>query len=177
MKWLNEPPHWQDEQGKITIEGQPDTDFWRVTRHDYIVDNGHFYYQPVEGNFSATVKVTGDYAELYDQAGLMIRESEAVWVKCGIEFVDGVHYASVVITRDFSDWSIVPLENPSSMWFRVSRIDTTIEVYYSHDGQDFVLFRQGYLTATPTLQVGMMVAVPKGAGFTAIFENFMVKSL
>ncbi len=177
MIWLNEPKNWRDENGVVSIHGMPDTDFWRVTRHDFIVDNGHFYHQQVEGNFNATVKVTGDYAELYDQAGLMIRGNELVWIKCGIEYVEGVQYASAVITRDFSDWSIVPLENPRSMWFRVSRIDSAVEVYYSHDGEAFTMFRQGYLTETTLLQVGMMVAVPRGKGFKATFEHFSIETL
>ena len=60
-------------------------------------------YETVTGDFTATVKITGNYAVLYDQAGLMVRESETVWMKCGIEYLEGVQQASAVITRDFSD--------------------------------------------------------------------------
>ena len=74
--------------------------------YGFIRDTGHFHYQAITGNFSATVKVTGQYEVLYDRAGLMIREDERTWLKCGIEFVGGMQYASTVVTREHSDWSL-----------------------------------------------------------------------
>jgi uncharacterized protein len=175
MNWYNEPKQWQHQNGKLTITADPDTDFWRVTRHDFIKDDAPFYYQDVTGDFTASVKVTGDYAALYDQAGLMLRESASVWLKCGIEFLDGVQQASAVITRDFSDWSIVPLpDNPPAIWIRIERTSTAVEVSFSRDGQSYHLIRQGYLSAAPTLQIGMMCAAPKGSGFDVTFEDFTV---
>jgi regulation of enolase protein 1 (concanavalin A-like superfamily) len=82
------------------------------------------------------VKVSGEYQELYDQAGIMVRLDEANWLKCGIEFVEGVQQVSAVVTRDYSDWSVVPLpHNPASLWVRVTRRGTAVEVQYSLDGE------------------------------------------
>ena len=33
----------------------------------------------------------------------MVRLDEANWLKCGIEFVEGVQQVSAVVTRDYSD--------------------------------------------------------------------------
>jgi hypothetical protein len=178
MEWLNEPASWQKEGDKVIMTADAKTDFWRKTRHDFIVDNGHFYFQPVTGNFTASVKVTGDYRALYDQAGMMLRLDEMTWVKCGIEFMEGVQYASAVVTRQFSDWSIVPLTgSPKSMWFRVSRINEAVEVEYSLDGKDYQMFRQAYFTEAETIQVGLMCAAPQGDGFTATLEDFQIRQL
>jgi len=148
-----------------------------VTLHNFIADNGHLFYQSISGDFTAEVKVTGHYATLYDQAGLMLREDEKTWIKCGIEYVEGTQYASAVITRSFSDWSVVPLAaNPNSTWFRLVRTGSAVEVYYSLNGSDFTMIRQGYLTETPTLLVGMICASPKGDGFTTTFEDFKLHS-
>ncbi|NDJ60807.1 MAG: DUF1349 domain-containing protein [Chloroflexi bacterium] len=175
MHWYNEPKTWQASGGKLIVTADAKTDFWRVTLHDFIKDDAHFFYQDVAGDFTATVKITGAYAALYDQAGLMVRESETVWLKCGIEFLDGVQQASAVITRAFSDWSIVPLtDNPASIWIRAKRIGTAVEVYFSRDGAAFTLIRQGYLSAAETLQVGRMCAAPQGDGFQVTFEDFAV---
>jgi len=175
MQWYNEPQQWQHDDNKLTVQCDGKTDYWRVTRHGFIKDDAPFYYETVSGDFTATVKITGDYAALYDQAGLMVRESETVWMKCGIEYLEGVQQASAVITRDFSDWSVLPLpDNPVSIWIRVERIKEAIEVYFSVDGENFTMIRQGYLTTTEDLQVGMMCAAPTGDGFEVKFEGFIV---
>jgi uncharacterized protein len=177
MNWYNEPAQWQQQDDTITMTAGAKTDFWRVTRHDFIKDDAPFYYTEVTGDFTATVKITGQYAALYDQAGLMVRESETVWMKCGIEYVGDVQQASVVMTRDFSDWSIVELaDNPASVWVKVERFGAALEVSYSRDGQDYTLMRQGYLSAAASLQVGMMCAAPQGDGFEVAFDGFTVKT-
>ncbi len=175
MNWLNEPTAWSQDTNKITVTSDAQTDFWRVTRHNFIADNGHFYYQEITGDFSVLVKISGEYTDLYDQAGLMVRQDELVWMKCGIEFLNGVQQASAVVTRDFSDWSVVPLAgNPSSVWFKVLRIGSAIEVSYSLDNHDYSMIRETYLSEKATLQVGLMIAAPKGTGFKATFEDFQI---
>lgn len=175
MKWYNEPTTWQEQDNKLLVKVGGKTDYWRVTLHDFIKDDAPFYFQRVVGDFTTTVKVTGAYAALYDQAGLMVRESETVWMKCGIEYLNGVQQASAVITREFSDWSIIPLEdNPPYIWIRVKRIGSAIEVYFSRDNASYTLIRQGYLSAQDELQVGMMCAAPQGDGFEVTFESFAI---
>lgn len=108
----------------------------------------------------------------------MVRVDEANWLKCGIEYVDGVQQASAVVTRDFSDWSVVPLpDNPPSVWLRVMRKAEAVEVYYSLDGERYALLRMSYLTPAETIQVGPMCAAPEGNGFPAIFEGFVIHQL
>lgn len=175
MQWLNPPPDFKDDGGSITVMTAPDTDYWRKTVHDFIADDGHFYYEMVSGDFEAVVKVRGAYNTLYDQAGFMLRQDEYVWIKCGIEYVEGEQLASAVITRDFSDWSVAPLDdNPESTWFKLKRMGGSVEVYYSRDGADYTMLRQGYLTDTLELQLGLMCCSPKGQGFTVTFESFTV---
>jgi regulation of enolase protein 1 (concanavalin A-like superfamily) len=105
MKWMNEPASTKITDGKIIVRSRPKTDFWRKTFYGYITDNGHFFHLPVKGEFTLEARVAGEYAALYDQAGLMARLDAENWVKCGTELVDGKRHASVVFTRDFSDWS------------------------------------------------------------------------
>lgn len=176
MKWFNEPPRWTAENGNIVITSAGKTDFWRKTHYGFIRDNGHFYYQTVSGDFVVEVKISGQYNALYDHAGLMIRLDELTWIKCGIEFVNGAQHASAVITREFSDWSVLPLvQNPPSLWLRVSRTKEAVEVQYSVDGTAYHLLRMGYLTTAETLQVGVMCASPEGEGFTTVFEGFAIR--
>jgi hypothetical protein len=186
MQWLNEPAQWSHINHQVLLTTNPKTDFWRKTHYGFIRDNGHFYYQTVAGDFTAEVKITGQYQVLYDQAGLMVREDETTWLKCGIEYVEDVQNVSAVVTRDFSDWSVMPLlQPPESLWLRVQRraeatgLPATrapqrdaIEVQYSLNGEDYQMLRLAYLTRTETVQVGLMAASPQGEGCEILFEDF-----
>ncbi len=178
MEWLNPPLLWQADGDKLILTTNSSTDFWRKTHDGGIRDNGHFYFQPVAGDFTADVKLSGRYRNLYDQAGLMARLDEITWLKCGIEYVDGIQHVSAVVTRDFSDWSVVPLpHNPPTIWLRLARHGITWEVHYALDGERYHLLRQAYLTSADTVQVGLMGCSPKGQGFQAVFENFRIHAL
>jgi hypothetical protein len=178
MEWYNEPPIWNAQGNTITITSAGKTDFWREPHYGFIRDNGHFFYQQVNKGFMVEVKVSGDYRDLYDQAGLMLRLDEANWLKCGIEFVEGVQQVSAVVTRDYSDWSVVPLpDNPALLWMRVHRRGTAVEVQYSLDGNQYTMLRLGYLTPVETVNVGVMCASPQGNGFPMKFEGFTINGL
>jgi hypothetical protein len=176
MQWENEPERWVETDGRLVVGVEGDTDCWRVTLHDFVQDDAHFYHRDANGDFTATVVVAGDYGAQYDQAGLMLREDEETWLKCGIEYVDGVQHASVVVTREFSDWSVVALDaDPGSVRFRVERTGPAVEVSFTEDGAEYTLLRQAYLSDAETLRVGPMAAAPTGGGFEATFEGFAVE--
>ena len=174
MEWLNEPPRWRENGELIEVTAGPRTDFWRKTHDGGIRDNGHFYHRSVNGDFRAGVKVSGRYAGQYDQAGLMVRLDKTCWLKCGVELLNGVQQASAVVTRNWSDWSVVPLANPPAIWLDVVRSGATLEVSYSLDGQATTMIRQAHLTEVARLDVGIMIASPTGPGFSATFEGFSV---
>lgn len=177
MKWRNPPDDYQEgADGRVSFTVPAQTDYWRVTFHDFIKDDGPFYYRKIEGDFEATVKFSGNYTTRYDQAGLMVRESKKVWMKCGVEFTeDGMQHASTVITRDFSDWSILPIpSNPETIWFKAKRTKECIETFYSLDGETYIQIRQGYLTTKHKLEVGIVAAAPRGDGFDVVFDDLQI---
>ena len=176
MQWLNEPIKWDIQNDTITVISTRNTDFWRTTHYGFIRDNGHFYYQQVTGNFIVEVKVSGKYRDLYDQAGLMVRLDHNNWLKCGIELVEGIQQVSAVVTRDYSDWSIVPMsDDPAAIWLRITRQDEAIKIYYSLDAKKYTMLRMAYLTSVEALDVGIMCASPQGKGFKTTFEQFEIQ--
>lgn len=178
MQWIHEPPAWSEEGSMLTVTTGPKTDFWRKTHYGFVRDNGHMYAKYVSGNFVADVKVVGDFRDLYDHAGLMVRLDETTWLKCGVEYVKGVQYISAVVTRDYSDWSVVPAPlGMNSLWIRVIRQGDAVEVHYSLDGEQFQMLCMAHLTTADTLAVGPMCASPEGNGFTVHFEDFRVMAL
>jgi regulation of enolase protein 1 (concanavalin A-like superfamily) len=175
MKWLNEPKHWQADEQSSCMSVDAGTDFWRITHYGFIRDSGHFYFTEVDGDFEVTVKVTGQYKELYHQAGLMVRLDDTTWIKTGIEFVDGEQKVSAVVTREFSDWSVAPAEESStSIWLKLLRKADFVQVEYSFDGANYLLLRIAYFPAQLNVQVGLMAAAPGREGFDVVFEDFKI---
>jgi len=176
MDWLNPPPEWSEERGVLTVVTGERTDFWRETHYGFIRDNGHFRGVDAPGNFSAGLAFRGDYRELYDQAGIMLRVDARNWIKAGIEFVAGRRMLSVVVTRDFSDWSTMPCPVDAE-WLRVrlTRIGTAVHIHWAADDEasEFRMMRLAHLPAGPTA-VGPMCCSPQRAGFVAAFRGLTV---
>lgn len=177
MKWLNEPASATVSGSSLVVRARPKTDFWRKTFYGYITDNGHFFYLPVAGDFVFEARVDGQYAALYDQAGLMVRIDTQNWVKCGTEFFDNTRHASVVFTREFSDWSTMnDFVTSGPVWWRVVRKTDSLEALCSKDGMNFTSVRMGYLVPSSTADVGIMCAAPEGNGFQCVFDSFKLTS-
>jgi regulation of enolase protein 1 (concanavalin A-like superfamily) len=177
MSWLNPPAAEHYGDGVLKVRSKGKTDFWRKTFYGYVTDNGHFLHLPMLGEFTMQARVIGDYATLYDQAGLMVRLDEKHWMKCGSEFVDGKRWASVVFTHDFSDWSTMEdVSQTGAVWWRVVRRKDSIEAQCSKDGEKFLTIRQGYFPADVQVMAGVMCAAPEGAGFDAAFDQLTIKS-
>ena len=105
MRWLNEPASWKRTTNRVVARSKPKTDFWRTTHTGQILDNGHFLYLPVRGNFTLQGRIAGSFNAQFDQVSLMVRLDERNWIKCGLELFNGAINSGVVATRDFSDWS------------------------------------------------------------------------
>ncbi|MBF2090252.1 MAG: DUF1349 domain-containing protein [Synechococcales cyanobacterium K32_A2020_035] len=172
MQWLNEPPEWSYSGHRLIVKTAPKTDFWRTTHYGFIRDTGHFYFDTFSTDFVMEVGIRGNYTDLYDQAGIMLRIDENHWIKTGIEFVDGMQNLSAVVTHDYSDWSMMPLPYPPDvLHLRVERRQEAIHIAYRDDTSEYKLFRLTYLPGD-TMQAGIMCASPDGNGFEASFEGF-----
>jgi regulation of enolase protein 1 (concanavalin A-like superfamily) len=91
----------------LTITCAPDTDAWQRTHYGFSRDNVHFASERREGDFTATVTVSGSPKSRYDQAGLFVRLSPSCWLKCSAEYIPDApsHLGSVVTNCGFSDWA------------------------------------------------------------------------
>ena len=178
MQWFNEPSQWEIKDKKLTLFATPQSDYWRIAHYGFTVDDAPFLYTTYGGEFEAKVKITGDYRERYDQAGMMIRIDHENYLKTGIEYVDGKYNLSAVVTHHTSDWSVITLDRAVPfIWIKAVRRLDAVEIYYSYDDQTYTLMRIAWLQDNTPVQVGLMAASPDGQGFQASFEHFQVKHL
>ena len=175
MHWLNAPPVWEMNQGRLFVRSGNKTDFWQETYYGFHRDDGHFLGAIRRGDFTAEVTFIGHYRELYDQAGLMIRHDARHWMKCGIEYTDGARHFSVVVTNGNSDWSAFRLDHEfDAMSVRVTRNGDALFVQYCTDRMDeWRMVRLAWFD--PTLEevsVGPAFCSPQREGFEAEFLDF-----
>lgn len=176
--WINEPSDWKYEKNRLEMFVTGKTDFWRKTHYGFTVDDGPFFYTRRGGEFEVSAKISADYQARYDQAGLMIRVDETMWIKAGIEYVDGRFHASTVVTRNFSDWSLVALgKNMDAIFIKMLRKLDAVEVSYSIDGSNYQLMRLAYFPDNIPVDIGLMAASPDGEGFNARFDHIQIKHL
>jgi regulation of enolase protein 1 (concanavalin A-like superfamily) len=175
MTWLN-PPERADILGDVLqVVTRPMTDFWRTTAYGFVHDDGHFLGAPFAGDRAIEVTFSGEFAEQFDQAGLMLRAGPDLWIKAGVELSDGVLFASAVVTRGTSDWSVAPLlaRSSAAQWItiRASRAGDGVTLRYrvGRNG-DFRMLRVAFLPPAAELVAGVMCCSPSRGGLLVRFE-------
>ncbi|GAA3821697.1 DUF1349 domain-containing protein [Sphaerisporangium flaviroseum] len=175
-QWVNEPAKWSaGEDLRVTADAR--TDLWRVTHYGYTYDTAHIFGRLMPGDLRVTTTFQASYAEQYDQAGAMLRIDEKNWIKAGVEYVDGRLNLSTVVTRDFSDWSMLTLSVPAeTVTLELAREGDTVIVKYGLDGADPVgMLRLAYFPPEVPALAGIMCAAPEGEGFETRFTAVRVE--
>ncbi|TDE55719.1 DUF1349 domain-containing protein [Nonomuraea mesophila] len=170
--WLNPPREWTADDG-LSLICDPATDMWRETHYGYTYDSAHMFGRTLPGDLRLSVTFTGDYAEQYDQAGALLRIDEHHWIKAGVEYVDGGFHLSTVVTREFSDWSVLPLGRVADrVTFTLERAGDAVTVRYGLDGDPpETMVRLAYFPPGRPAMAGAMAAAPVGKGFAVRFGD------
>lgn len=178
LRWLNPPPTWAVDSLLPALGVQPasPTDFWQETHYGFRVDNGHFLFTDVGGDFTITTKVRFNPVHQYDQAGLMVRLDPHCWIKTSAEYEPHgpARLGAVVTNHGFSDWSVQDFPRSKQevcLRIRKEASDFIIE-FATNERAGWNQMRIAHLnieSAAP-LSAGLYACSPKGAGFRAEFE-------
>lgn len=183
LRWFSEPNDWKlnTQKSQLTIKPDKQTDFWQKTHYGFQVDNGHFLYDQVEGDFRLTTKVKSKPMHRYDQAGLMVRVSSDSWIKTSLEFIpDGKSKLGAVVTNaGYSDWSSQEIDEvPDSLYFRISKKEITYYVDFSLDGTNWSQIRMSHLfTKSDSMNVGIYACSPKESGYEVNFDFIKIERI
>lgn len=180
MTWVNQPRRWRWEGSDLFVRTEHGSDFWRTTAIGEDRDTGHAFLAREKGDLEIEVSVSADYEEQHDQAGVMIRLSYAWWLKAGVQLVDGELVASVVNTRDASDWSTLPLPEATDgsvpIRFRLTRTGNTLDVRCAADDGPWHRLRVAHFPPGVPVGIGPMCASPRRTGLEVHFEDCVVRT-
>ena len=172
MQWLNEPASWQRTGDVLRVSVDPGTDFWRRTGYGYVHDNGHVYGAVFPGDLDVSVRVRGAFASNYDQAGIMLRADEDIWLKAGLEFFEGRPRLSTVVTVGWSSWMVADLPpGTDEVTLRASRRGDAVEVRYAAVDGPAELAALVFMPPDREMLAGIVCAAPEGAGFSVSFHD------
>ncbi|MEP1209218.1 MAG: DUF1349 domain-containing protein [Rhizobiaceae bacterium] len=168
--WLNPPAKSQITSDRLMIETDLQTDFWRETHYGFTHANGHALLFDMPARFVAEVTFSGHFASKYEQAGLLLWESETRWIKAGIENADGQPNLAVVVTEGRSDWSMAPADGGVNDWtIRMTATDASVIVHARVVGKWQILRVANFIA--DGARIGPMACSPLGEGLQATFCN------
>jgi Protein of unknown function (DUF1349) len=80
--------------GRVSFTTRPRTYFWNAPENEFA--NGHFYFTqailPESFGVHLQCSLHGNWKGSYDQAGIMLKESNNRWIKAGIEYINNKPY-------------------------------------------------------------------------------------
>ncbi len=175
--WLNPPKVFERTAGTLTLNTDPNTDFWQRTYYGFRNDNAHAFLLPVENTeFSFSVRVAWKPEKLYDQCGVVIYHDPDNWFKASVELENKTvgRLGSVVTNLGYSDWATTDIDAAiQTMVYRLSRRGPDFYIENSYDGRVFQQMRMFHMHAPlETVNLGVYACSPLKSSFQSEFSDF-----
>ena len=172
-EWTVVPAAARVEGSDLVVEPRENSDLWRVTSYGFVHDDGHGLLVDLPDGTAVEVSFLADFAEQFDQAGILVRADETHWVKTGVEYADGAPQVGAVVTREVSDWSTAPFPDwhGREVTVRVSRSGDALTVR-ARAGGDWQLVRLAPIDPGLSWRAGPFCCSPTRAGLEVRFTAF-----
>lgn len=171
--WLTPPVSVTSDGDDLLVTAAEGSDLWRTTSYGFVHEDGHALLAPFADGQALEVTFVLDYAQQFDQAGLLIHSDNQHWIKAGVEHSDGTPQVGAVVTREVSDWSVAPV----GAWFgrevtvRASRSGDAVTIRARVDGEDWQLVRVAPRPQGDRLLAGPFCCAPTRSGLVVRFRH------
>jgi len=177
--WINKPKSYELDEGELSIQTEPGTDFWQRTYYGFRNDNAPAFLTEVEDDFTFTVKTNFNYKNQFDQCGIVLYQDSENWVKASVEYENDkiARLGSVVTNLGYSDWATTDIPAKiNGMWYRLSRRSQDFYIECSDDGINFEQMRILHMHAPiKCANIGVYACSPLQSSFKAIFTSFKIE--
>ncbi|HHU60782.1 MAG: DUF1349 domain-containing protein [Bacillota bacterium] len=174
FNWINEPKEWAFCPEGLTVQAEPQTDFFRDPNGTVVKDSAHYLYTEQEGDFTFVTKVQSEMIDDYDAACMMVMLDDETWGKLCYEYTYKRPMIVSVVTKRLSD-DCNSLEVPAQgVYLRITRFDDCFAFHYSLDGKWWEMVRYFTLPASSSVKIGIVAQSPTGNGCKVQFSNLNV---
>lgn len=172
--WTNAPVRAISVDSGFLVEAKPFSDAWRYTSYGFLHDTEHGLLRPMSQDSSVEVSFKCELSEQFDQAGIFISHDDLHWIKAGVEFVDGHAQVGAVVTHEFSDWSVAPVDGwlGKEVTIRASWSGDSVTIRAKAEGEDFRLVRLAHWSRDFQTHSGPMLCSPTRGGFSIHFTTW-----
>ncbi len=172
--WTTPPVAAAVDGETLRVTAAEGSDAWLRTAYGFVHDTEHALLAPFAVGEAMDVVFRADFSGQFDQAGLFVRAGAERWMKCGVEFADGILGAGAVVTDGMSDWSVgaVPEWAGRALRVRVSRGPDALVVRGGVDGEPLRLLRVAPFPAELDAQAGPFVCAPTRAELEVAFTGW-----
>lgn len=177
-EWINPPPAWRRDGEDLFVTTGDRTDFWRHTSYGFVHESGHALVSALPEGHAIEWSVRASFEQDFDQAGVMVWADNRHWIKCGLEYADGVLGLGAVVTNDVSDWSTAPVASwaDQRVFLRVSRAGDAVTVRARVAGEPWQLVRLAPIDPRLPWKAGPHAASPSREGLEVVFSDFRFDS-
>jgi regulation of enolase protein 1 (concanavalin A-like superfamily) len=174
-EWLNPPVVLVESIDELVVSTGENTDLWRTTSYGFVHDTGHGLLAPLPDGGAMELTLEADYREQFDQAGVLLWSDDEHWIKCGIEYADGVAGLGAVVTDGVSDWSTGPVPEwvGHAVTVRMSRQSDALTIRARIADQPWRLVRLAPIDPAREWRAGPYAASPSRAGLRVVFRDWL----
>jgi hypothetical protein len=174
LEWKNSPADWKAEPGgALSVTAGPKTDWFVDPAGTLTIGNAPAaLFDPPDGPFILSAKVTVDFASAFDAGALFLFERADLWAKLCFEFSpQGQPMVVSVVTRGVSDDCNSVIIDGREVYLRVARSGPTIAFHYSTDGQMWHFVRYFSLGSLGQPRLGFVAQSPTGEKCAVTFSD------
>ena len=175
-EWFNPPVVLVESIDELVVSTGENTDLWRTTSYGFVHDTGHGLLSPLRDGEAMELTFEAHYQSEFDQAGMLLWSDDEHWIKCGIEYADGVAGLGAVVTDAVSDWSTSPVPEwvGQAVTVRMSRQSDALTIRAKTADEPWRLVRLAPIDPSREWRAGPYAASPSRAGLRVIFRDWLL---
>jgi regulation of enolase protein 1 (concanavalin A-like superfamily) len=174
LHWDIQPLHFTAKGNTITMVAGKKTDMFRDPNVTYNTDNApKILFKPAD-NFVLTASIEHSFTNKWDGGAIVLKSDSLNWIKfCFEKDYTGARRVVSVVTKDISDDCNSVEINSNKVFYKIAKADNVITLYYSTDGNKWLLIRHLQFDTKPEFEVGFLAQSPTGTSCTVTFSDIL----